>query len=167
MTPIYVHPGFWWRNTISVGVLVIVGVYGVWELWAAANGPADASVTGYLFGAAFVGGAAYGLWQLINDAADRVMTFDIDEATEKSVVAFWRPFWTDRIAADLARVSDWRFHVAIGSRNAKTFFVYADHKDYPRPLQFELRRGIGVEGLRKVAPEAVAEYERATGLTKV
>jgi hypothetical protein len=115
----------------------------------------------YLFGIAFVGGGAFALWQLINDAADTVVTFDVDQATGQSLVAFWRPFWTEKLRADGSRIGNWRFHVKVGSRNMRSFFIYADHRDYPRPLQFDLARA-GGEGLKKVAPGAVADFERAT-----
>ena len=103
----------------------------------------------------------YAIWQLINDSADTVATLEVDEATGASVVALWRPFWTDKLRIELARIRDWRFHVKVGKRNTRTFFIYADHPGYPRPLQFDLRRN-DVEGLRKLAPEAVKEYEAAT-----
>jgi hypothetical protein len=163
MTRIYTNPGYWWRNTVSLVVLVLIAIYGVWELWRASGVAGEEGLPGYLFGVAFVGGAAYGLWQTINDARDRVMTFDIEEASGRSLAAFWRPFWTEKLAAEPGEIHDWRLHVAIGSRNAKTFFVYADHRRYPRPLQFELRQNVDVTELRKIAPEAVTEYDRAIG----
>jgi len=165
MTRIYVNPGYWWRNNVSLAVLVIVAIYGVWELWRAAGVTGEDALPGYLFGAAFVGGAVYGLWTTINDARDRVTAFDMDEASGASRAEFWRPFWTEKLEGARSDVGDWRLHVAIGNRSVKTFFIYANHKRYPRPLQFELRQGIDVAGLQKVAPEAVAEYGRAIGMT--
>lgn len=159
MTRIYENQGFWMRNVVSLGILIVVAIYGVWELWAAANGPQD-GITGYLFGIGFVGGAAYGLYQLINDNADLVAAFDLDEATGRSVVSLWRPFWTEKLERPVADIRNWRFHVKIGQRQMRTFFIYADHPGYPRPLQFDLRR-TNLDELRKVAPEAVAEFEAA------
>lgn len=165
----YENKGYWWRQTVSMAVVILVSLSGVWELWSAAYTSAGPTAMGqlfgigddrYLFGFVFVGGGVYALWQLINDAADTVVTFDVDQATGQSVVAFWRPFWTERLRADVARTDNWRFHVKVGNRNMRTFFIYADHRDYPRPLQFDLRRA-DVEGLRKIAPEAVADFERA------
>ena len=167
----YENKGYWWRQTASMAVVIVVAIYGVWELWSAAFTPPSQTGMGqlfgigddrYLFGLAFVGGGVYALWQLINDAPDTVATFDVDESTGQSVVALWRPFWTERLKADLGRIGNWRFHVKVGSRNVRTFFIFADHRDYPRPLQFDLRRA-DVEGLRKIAPEAVADFERAAG----
>ena len=160
MTRIYAIPGAWVRNSVSLAILVAVALYGVWELWGAANGPADQQAISYAFGVAFVGGAAYGLWQTIADTADKVMTFDRDEASGRTLATLWRPFWTEKLVADLTAIGNWRFFVAIGNRNARTFFVLADHPGYPRPLKFELRPGI-VEGLRKVAPEAIADFEKS------
>lgn len=171
MTRLYENKGYWWRQTISMGVVVVVAIYGVWELWSATFTPATQTGMGqlfgigddrFLFGIAFVGGGVYALWQLINDAADTVVTFDVDDATGQSVVSLWRPFWTERLKVEVGRIRDWRFHVKVGNRNARTFLIYADHPGYPRPLQFDLRRA-DVEGLRKVAPDAVAEYEQKIG----
>jgi hypothetical protein len=163
MIRLYTNPGQWWRNTASLAIGVLAGVWGVWELWSAAQGPATHSSTGYLFGVAFIGGGIYAIRQVIVDAADRVMTFDRDPATGATLATLWRPFWTERLAAEDGRIGNWRMYVAIGKRNAKTFFVYADHQNYPRPLQFELKVANDLEGLRSVAPEAIEEFESATG----
>jgi hypothetical protein len=168
---VYVNKGFWWRQTLSLAAVILVAIYGLWELWSATYGSADyhspfGEIMGlgddrYVFGFIFLGGGLYGIWQLINDAADTVSTFEVDEATGASVVSLWRPFWTEKLTIELSRIRDWRFHVKVGKRNARTFFVFADHPGYPRPLQFDLRNA-SVEGLRTVAPEAFAEYEAAT-----
>src|SRR5260221_3978446 len=127
MRRIYTLPGFWWRNNGSMAALVVVALWGVWELWRAAAEPSDQSTQGYLFGLAFLGGAAYALWQLTNDARDRVATFDLDTASGKSLVTLWRPFWMEKLEADRGAIADWRVHVAIGKRNARTYFIHADH----------------------------------------
>ena len=162
MNRLYAVPGHWWRNTGSIVVGVLAGLWGVWELWSAAQGPSDQATTGYLFGVAFVGGGIYAIRQVIVDAADRVMTFDRDPATGATLTTLWRPFWTESLAADSdGGIRNWRMHVTLGKRNVRTFFIYADHKDYPRPLQFELRPGIDPSGLRTVAPEAIDEFSQA------
>ena len=163
MTRVYTLPGFWWRNNGSMAALVVIALWGVWEVWRAASEPSDQSTQGYLFGAAFIGGAGYALWQLINDARDRVTTFDMDAASGKSLVTLWRPFWMENLAAERDAIGNWRVHVALGKRSARTYFLHADHKAYPHPLQFELRQGIELTGLREVAPEAMAEYEQKIG----
>ena len=174
MTRVYENRGYWWRQTISAVLVIVVAIYGLWELWSAASAPGTTTAIGqmfgigddrYLFGIVFVGGGAIALYQLIRDATDLVASFDRDEATGVSIVALWRPFWTEKLTADLSRIHDWRFHVKIGQRNARTPLIYADHPDYPRPLQFDLRKA-DREGLRKIAPEAVADYERAVAPPK-
>ena len=167
MTPAYVNTGFRWRNNVSMAVLIVVAVYGVWQLWRAAQEPADVSATDYLFGIGFVGGAAYGLWQLIREANDRVMTFEIDPASGIAVISLWRPFWIERMKAAPGDLGNWRYHVAIVGRSGRAFFVYADHKGHPRPLQFELRPKLDLAGLRTIAPDAVAEYEGKPTTTPV
>jgi hypothetical protein len=171
MTRIYENRGYWWRQTVSMAVVIVVAIYGVWELWSAAFTPAPQTGMGQLFGIgddrllfgiAFVGGGVYALWQLINDAADTVVTLDVDEAADRSVVSLWRPFWTERLKIDVGGIRNWRFYVKVGNRNMRTFLIYADHPGYPRPLQFDLRKA-DIDGLRKIAPEAVAEYEQNIG----
>jgi len=163
VTRVYFSPGANWRNVVSLVILVVVGLFGVWELWSAYSN--NGGAVDWLFGVAFVGGSVYGLLQLINDHADRVMTFDFDQESGATLTTLWRPFGTEKLKADRSRIVNWRFHVKIGNRNARTFFVYADHKDYPQSLQFELRSGIAHEGLRQFAPEAIAEFEQAVGIT--
>ncbi len=161
MTRIYENHGFWMRNVVSLGILIAVAIYGLWELWAAYNSTEDATM-GFLFGAGFLGGAAYGAWQLINDNADLVAAMDLDEATGDSVVSLWRPFWTEKLKRPAGDIRNWRFYVKVGARQMRTFYIYADHPSYPRTLQFDLRKA-NLDGLRKVAPEAVAEFEAALG----
>lgn len=170
MTRIFENRGFWWRQTLSLVVVVLVALYGAWELWSATFSTAEyhspmGELFGigddrYMFGIVFLGGGIIAAWQLIGDSRDTVSTFDADEAGT-SVVKLWRPLWTETLTADLAAIRDWRFYVKVGKRNMKSFYIYADHPNYPRPLQFDLRRN-DAAGLRRVAPEAVAEYEAAT-----
>ena len=162
MTRIYANPGLTRRMTFSAAAMVAVGLYGLWELWSAAQAGAGAGSTGYLFGVAFVGGAIYGFRTIATEARDLVATLDLDPADGTAVATLWRPLGLQRLETPLARFSNWRFHVRIGARNARTFFLYADHSGYPRPLQFDLRHGVTVtDGLRAIAGEAVAEFERA------
>jgi hypothetical protein len=171
VTRVYENRGFWWRQTLSLAAVILVAIYGGWELWSATYSTAEYnSPVGqlfgigddrYLFGFIFLGGGLYAIWQLINDSSDTVATLDVDEATGASVVTLWRPFYSKTLAANVSAIRDWRFHVKIGNRNIRTYLIYADHPEYPRPLQFDLRRA-DVEGLRKFAGEAVAEFERAT-----
>ena len=163
MTRLYTSPGAWWRNTISLVVLIAVAIYGVWEVTTAGR-IADPSQqqTGYLFGVAFVGGAIYGVWQLFSDARDRIVTLDRD-AGGGLIATLWRPWGTLTLAVNAASIANWRFHVFIGNRNARSYFILADRNGYPHPLRFEMRKGVDLEALRQIAPEAVADFESATG----
>lgn len=161
MTRIYENPGFLKRNVISLVILIAVAIYGLWELWSAFNTTGDSSM-GYIFGFGFIGGAVYGAYQLINDSADLVASMDLDEATGNSVVSLWRPFRSERLERPLSDIRNWRLYVKVGQRQMRNFFIYADHPGYPRTLQFDLRR-VDIEGLRKVAPEAVEEFVSAVG----
>jgi hypothetical protein len=161
MTRIYENPGFWRRALLSIGFLIAAILWGFWEFWSAATGPADAATTGYLFAALFVGGGLYALYQLAEDWRDLVSALDLDEATGAMLVTVWQPQGPLKLAAGKGQVTNWRSHVKIGKRNARTFFAHADFPGYPRPLRLELRPAVNVAGLRRVAPEAIAEYERA------
>ncbi len=164
MTRAYQNPDVSRRSNLSTVVLVLIGTYGLWELWRAGSSPADSQTIDYLFGIAFVGGAAYGLRQIISDTRDLVLAFDVEPTTGNTVATLWRPFGRQRLEADRDRLTDWRFYVRIGKRNVRTFCLYVTHPDYPRPLQLELRRGLTVsDDLRRLAPEAIGEFERATG----
>lgn len=161
MTRIYENPGFIKRNIISLAILVVVAVYGFWELWSAYNAAEDATM-GYVFGLGFIGGAAFGAWQLINDNADLVASMDLDESTGETAITLWRPFRSEVLKRPLSDIRDWRLYIKVGQRQMRTFFIYADHPGYPRTLQFDLRR-VDVDRLRKVAPEAVEEFVTAVG----
>jgi hypothetical protein len=161
MTRIYENPGFWRRAILSIAFLFVAIVWGVWEFWSAATGPADAATTGYLFGALFVGGGLYALYQLAEDWRDLVSSLDFDEATGTMLVTVWQPQGPLKLAATKGQINNWRSYVKVGKRNARTFFVYADLVGYPRPLHFELRPAVDISGLRRIAPVAIAEHEAA------
>jgi hypothetical protein len=169
VTRVFDNRGFWWRQTLSLIAVILIGMYGAWELWSATFSTGEyASPMGellgigddrYAFGILFLGGGIYAAWQLIEDSRDTVATFDVDEKGA-SIATLWRPLRGLTLTADAGAVRNWRFYVKVGKRNMRSFFIYADHPSYPRPLQFDLRRN-DPAGLRKVAPEAVAEYEAA------
>jgi hypothetical protein len=165
MTRIYENPGYLWRQRISMVVMIIVGVYGIWELWSAAQGQGDTTF-GYMFGIVFVGGAAFALQQIIADGRDLIALLDRDDASGELTATLWRPFSSERVVAEPGQFTGWRLHIKIGKRNARSFFVYADHPRYPRPLQFDLRSGVNTDGLRTLAPEAIDEFETAVGAKK-
>lgn len=160
MTRIYENTALSRRNRTIVVLLILPAVYGLWELWNAAN-----SVPGYqyLWGIAFIGGAAYGLRQTIVESRDLVTAFDVDPASNGMIATLWRPLGGERLEGGRDRYTDWRFYVRIGRRNAHTYYLYVNHPDHPRPIQFELRPGTVVnDELRRLAPEAISEFEEAT-----
>lgn len=157
MTLLYNNRGYWWRNTISMVVLALIAVYGAFEIWRASNAPTGTDTEGYLFGFGFIGGSIWGGWQLIEEARDRVMGFARD-AGGRTLVTLWRPFSIVRLTGDASALANWRLHISIGKRNLRTYYIQADHKDHPRPLVFDLRRGTDLAGLKLVAPDAVAEF---------
>ena len=164
MTRIYDNSGFAMRMNISAAVIVLVMIFGVWELWAAFNAGPEAGTSGYLFGLLFIGGGIYGMKQTLEDARDMVVAFDADQAGGNGVASVWRPFVPRRIEGSLRQFTNWRFHVKIPRANMRTYVLLADHPASPRPLQFELRRGAPVsDGLRGIAREAIAEFEEQTG----
>jgi len=164
MTRLYDNPGLSRRLTISAVVLVAAALYGLWELWAAAAAT-DNATTGYLFGIAFLGGAAYGLQQVLAEARDLVVSFEFDPATGRSLTTLWRPLAPRRLAAIRDDIAAWRFHIKVGRRDARTYYLFADHAAHPRPLQFELRPGMTIaDEFRRLAPQAIGEFERAAGL---
>ena len=163
MTRVYENPGFWRRAMLSMAFLFGAVAWGVWEFWSAVTGPPDAATTGYMFGALFVGGGLYALYQLAEDWRDLVPSLDLDEATGTMLATVWRPQGPLMLTGTNEQFGNWRFHVKVGKRNVRTFFAHADLAGYPRPLRFELRPAVDISGLRRVAPEAIAEYETAIG----
>jgi len=167
VTRIYANPGFWRRSTLSIGVLILVAIYGIWELLSAARGPSEAATTGYMFGAIFFGGSLYALYQLYGDWRDLVATLDLDEASGRLIATLWQPQGPLKLPAGPGQLTNWRPHIKVGKRNARAFFMYADHAAYPRPLRFDLRPGVDISGLRRIAPEAIAEHDAAFGKSTV
>ena len=162
METLYRNPGFATRNLISMVVLIVICLYGLWEIWRAANG--GGGEDGYIFGVIFVGGAIWGGRELLNEVRDRVMDLTRDPASGRTTVTLWRPFSTMRVEGPSDALTDWRLHVTLGRRNTRTYFIYVDHKDHPRPLVFDLmKRGLDLTGLKKIAPEAMAEFGKAAG----
>jgi hypothetical protein len=166
MTRIFENRNFAGRLNIYVVVLIIVMANGVWELWSALRAPVP-STTDLLFAAAFIGGGLYGLYQTFIDGRDLVGAFDVDFAAGTAAVTLWRPFRRIRLDGALDRMTGWRFWVKAGQGGQRSYLLHADFPGYPRKLQFELRRGAPVpDGLRQIAPEAIADFEDATGVTK-
>ena len=158
MTRIYGNRGFATRMNVSCVVVAFAFVFGAWEIWMAYRAGPDAGGTGYLFALFFIGGALYASKQLKDMGSDSVVALDADMATREATIALWRPFRTIRLTGPLDRITDWQFQTRAGK--ARTPVLTAHHPDYPRPLEFELRPGAITDELRKLAPEAVAVFER-------
>jgi hypothetical protein len=162
-TRIYTSAGIAGRPTASIVIVTLATIYGLFELWRAwANN--FQSQFDLLFGLFFVGGGIYGFRKTWFDSRDTVVTLDRDEAAGKVAVGLWRPFRPLVVETGLDGLSGWRHFVKVGPRDLKLHFIRADLAGYPRPVQFELQRDRPApEGLRQVAPEAVADYEETTG----
>jgi hypothetical protein len=91
---------------------------------------------------------------------DRVVALDAD-AGGASVITVWRPLSPIRIAGPLAALSDWRFEMRTARSRADTSVALADHPRHPRPLKFELVRGVPIsDEFRALAPEVAETFER-------
>jgi hypothetical protein len=88
MTRIYENPGLARRNNISAAVLVVVIIYGIFELWMAFSSSTGDS-TGAMFGVLFVGGGLYGAKTIWDECRDLVVAFDADPASGRSP-STWR-----------------------------------------------------------------------------
>lgn len=162
MTTVFEIRGFLVRQTISLVVLVVVFLWGIGEILRASNA---AFGWDYIFGIAFIGGAIYGFRQVLGDARDQVARLEVD-GTGKTVATLWRPTGTLKLEAE-SGLTGWRYYVKLGPRGIKRPYLFAEHPDHPNPLQIELRADIQIsDGLRALAPEAIAEFEAATGSNK-
>jgi hypothetical protein len=162
MIRIYENRGFFIRQNGSVAVLLVVIVYGVFELWRAFTS-AGGDATGTMFGVLFIGGGIWGFYTLWTDGRDVIAALDADFAARQAVFTLWGPFTRKRLVESLDDVLEWRFWVKPGARGQRSFFLHAVTRSYPRPMQIELKRGEPVpDGLRQIAPAAVAEFEAMT-----
>lgn len=159
MTRIYTNPGIAGRPTLSIVVVVVAALYGIFEVWRGWwRDPPD--TTGLVFGLFFIGGGLYGFRKTWTDTRDLVVSLDLDEASRQAAVALWRPFRPLVLRTGLDNLTGWRHHVQIGPRDSRTHLILCDCAAYPRPLRFDLPRGQPVpDGLRKIAPEAAADFE--------
>ena len=162
MTRIYENPGFARRNNISVVVLVVVVIYGFYELWNA-FGDGSQDTTAAMFGVLFVGGGIYGAYTIWTEARDQVIALDADPNTGRAAITLWRPFKNMVIDLPIDRLTGWRHWVKVGKRNMRTHFVVFNAEGYPQPLYVELTKGEMPEGFRDLSPAVVEEFEENTG----
>jgi len=159
MARIYANRGLTKRQNFSTVVVIGSLLLGCFELWRAATVAPDQVGSGYLFAALFLGGGAYGARQVLMGSMDTVAALDLGPAREATIV-LWRPFTTKRIEGPVDRLSDWRPYAKQVRRNLRQPMVLADHRDYPRPLEFEIGPGIQMDdAFRTLAGEALAGLE--------
>ena len=162
MTRIYENPSIAKRSNISMVILVVVIIYGFWDLWHALSTAGGTLSIDLAFGVLFIGGGIYGIWRTMTDARDVVTA--LDEGDGRAVVTLWRPVQAKRIDVPLDRLTRWRHYVKIAQRNARSHVILFNSTEHLHPLQIELPRGfVPSEGLRRLAPEAVEDFERDTG----
>jgi len=158
--------GMVWRSNLSLAILAAVFAYGLWELWLAAT--VTGSMTGYLFAAIFLGGSVYGVRASLAEARDVAISFDADIESGKAGIALWRPFHVKRINTTLDRITGWRHWVQTASRGRRVHYLLAREESYDGVLRFPLEPGMTIpDELRRIAPEAVADFERETGWKEV
>ena len=133
-----------------------------WELWRAATVTGDMS--GYLFGIAFIGGALYGLRVTLAEARDLVVALDADPASGQAAMSLWRPFRMKRIETGLDRLTGWRHWLQTNTRGQRTHYLIVQEPSHDGALRLELHPGQPImDELRKIAPEAIADFEREAG----
>lgn len=153
------------RSSISLGILSAVFLYGVLELWYAMSATGDTTAT--LFGVVFCAGAIYGLRQTMNETRDLVIIFDADPESGRAELHLWRPFARKVIETSLDKLTGWRLWVQTGPRGQRSYLLLAKEPSYDGTLRFALARGQAIpEILRKLAPEAIADFERETGVRR-
>lgn len=166
MTRIFENRALPRTSNISVVVLIPVILFGFWDLWTA-FGTGGEDFTSAMFGVLFVGGGIIGGYTIWNEGRDQAQWFDIDFDTGKGAVAVWRPFRPRVFETDLDAITNWRHWVKVGKRNLRTHFLVAAVPGYERPVYFELPAGNDIpDGFRRLAPEAVDDYETNTGRKK-
>lgn len=162
MTRIYNDRGFVLRNWVSMAILAGATVWGVVEILRYLAGSSDS--TGLLFGVGFLAAAAYGGYRILNDGRDAIVRLEADLDGGASVVTLWRPWGLRRLTAPLDQLHGWRMYIEMKTRSQRTYLLRVRHPDNPRPLQIELMPGrTDLEGLRRVAPEAIADFEMTVG----
>ena len=150
---------------------------GVWELWSAAYAPPSRPAIGqlfgigddrYLFGVVFVGGGVYGFWQ--TDQRCRRHRRRPSTSTRRPASRSSR---CGGRSGPRQREPTCRPHPQLAlprqarpAQRADASSSTPTTADYPAPASVRSAAGADVEGLRKIAPEAVAEYragDRAGG----
>jgi hypothetical protein len=157
------NPGVAKRSNFSLVILAAVLLYGIWELWLAATVGGDQLA--FIFGILFIGGAAYGIRTTLAETRDLVTAFDAEATSGKAALTLWRPLSSKRIETTLDQITGWRLWVETGSRRQRSYFLLAREPSHDKTLRFELTRGMTIpDELRALAPEAIEDFERETGV---
>ncbi len=162
MTRIYENRGYALRANISLVVMVVVIVYGFFELYRiVAGGTTDQFAP--LFAVLFIGGGIYGGYTVWTEGRDQVVSLDADFESRRAVVAIWRPFRNLVFDTGFDQLSGWRHWVKVAKRNMRTHYVVVRVPGYPQPAYMELTKGVMPEGFRRLAPGVVEDFEENTG----
>jgi hypothetical protein len=162
MTPLYRNTGVWTRSAAYFAVVAAAILWGCFELWRGAHAQGGEAQSDALFGVLFIGGGIYALWQIMAEWRDVIVALDRDEGGGL-VATVWGPTGPKKISGEF---SNWRYHVVVVGKTGQLPFIFVDNAAAQRPLRVDLRFKGDVSGLRTVAPEAVAEYERRRPMRK-
>ena len=134
-TRVYTSPGVTGRPTVSLVIVSLAAIYGVFELWRAAANNFQNQLD-LLFGIFFIGGGIYGFNKTWTDTRDTVVTIDVDKSAARTTVGLWRPFRPLLIETGPEGLSGWRHFVKLGPRDFRTHMIVADLAGYPRPIRY-------------------------------
>jgi hypothetical protein len=155
MTRIYENRGFSRRMTGSAIVCGIALLFGCYDFWRAIEAPPGQSGYSYLFAAFFIFGGIYGFRQIERDFADTVIALDADGGNAR--IALWRPLGAKRIEGPLSALTGWRREIRTPRRNVSVDTLVADHPNHPRPLLFEMGKGVvATDAFRALTPAAAS-----------
>lgn len=162
MTRIYNDRGLVVRNWVSIAILVGAVLWGILEIVRYRSGASDS--TGLLFGIGFLAAAAYGAYRIVTDTRDSIVRIETDFDSGQSQIMLWQPWGMRRLAASRGQLGEWRMYISMKTRTQRSYLLRVNHPANPRPLQIELMPGkTDLDGLRRLAPEAIAEFEMNIG----
>lgn len=166
MIRLYESPRHKLRMRISLIILTGLILLGVWYLvFQALAAPPGSGIGPWVLSVAFIVSGIAGLVRVLNGARDWVIAMDMDEATGKVVIWLWGPLGARRIRTAIDQIANWRYAATGGAGRARFRRILADLPKRSRPILFDVRLTHPVpDGLRRIAPGAVADYERDIGI---
>lgn len=166
MTRLYESPGQRLRMRISIIILVGLILLGVWYLvFQALAAPPDGRIGPWILSITFIVAGIGGMVRVLGGARDWVIALDMNEETGRIVIWLWSPLGARRIKTEINQLSNWRYLASGRSGRARFRRILADLPVRARPIIFDVRLTHPVpDGLRRIAPDAVADYERDVGL---